>query len=132
MPVTQCLTKTPEVVARDFHKPFADATVDASSPLIRDLLRRGCADQVVRELQSAAGFDNDAPRHQLARSVLSPLLRPAVELGRAGQRKRAGSNRKHRKQRPRIHARAAQTRRDEPTRVHFGTPASRKRIKPEW
>ena len=73
MPVTECLTKTPEVVARDLHEPFADAAMDADPLLIGDLAHRGDADQVVRELQRTAGFDGDAARHELARGVLSPF-----------------------------------------------------------
>jgi hypothetical protein len=131
MPVTQCLTKTPEVVACDFHEPFAEAAVNADSLLIGDVSRRRCPDQIVREPQYTAGFDGDAPRHELTRGVLSSFLRPVVELGRAPECKGAGSDRKHRKQRAGIRACTAQACRDESTRVNVGTPASRKRIEPE-
>ncbi len=131
MPVTERLTKTPEVVARDLHEPFADAAVDADPLLIGDLAHRGGADQVVRELQRTAGFDSDAARHELARGVLSPFLRPVVELGRVRERKWAGSDRESRKQRAGVGARAAQTRCNESTRVHLSSPTSRERVEPE-
>ncbi|HEV8654404.1 MAG TPA: hypothetical protein VGR85_02705 [Candidatus Limnocylindria bacterium] len=131
MPVTEGLTKTSQVVACDFPEPFAHASVDRDALLIRDISQGGCADQVVRELQYTAGFDNDAPRHQLAHGVLSPFLRPVVELCRTRERKRAASDRKHRKQRACVRARATQTRHDESTRIHVATPTSRERIEPE-
>src|SRR5436190_7599641 len=93
MPVTECLTKTPEVVARDLHEPLADAAVDADPLLIGDLAHRGDADQVVREPKRTTGFDSDAARHKLACGVLSPFLRPVVELGRAREREWASSDR---------------------------------------
>jgi hypothetical protein len=131
MPVTECLTKTPNVVARDLDQPFADAAVDADPLLIGYLACRGSADQVVRELQRTSGFDGDAARHELARGMLGPFVRPVVELGRVRERDWAASDCERRKQRAGVGARAAQTRCNESTRIHLGSPTSRERVEPE-